>query len=119
MSVETGETQGLGLSLAEPRAHELGYDPSWPQLKIAGWGLPSDQSKRRARAFSDRANSGVGHCGRTRGRNHPPPRFGIRGLRTSISSAGRRGARPSSDSRRFAEDLASLAKAGPTLRDKT
>ena len=28
--------------------------------------------KRRARAGSDRADSGVGHCGRTRGRNHPP-----------------------------------------------
>jgi hypothetical protein len=28
--------------------------------------------RRRARAGSDRADSGVGHCGRTRKRNHPP-----------------------------------------------
>ena len=30
------------------------------------------QLMRRARAGSDRADNGVGHCGRTRGRNHPP-----------------------------------------------
>jgi hypothetical protein len=31
------------------------------------------QLMKRARAGSDRADSGVGHCGRANGRNRPPP----------------------------------------------
>ena len=49
--------------LSEPTSQNSPMGPAW-----------------RARAFSERANSGVGHCGRTRGRNHPPyPDLGFGG----------------------------------------
>ena len=35
--------------------------------------------RQRARAASDRADNGVGHCGRTHGRNHPPALVGVQG----------------------------------------
>ena len=46
----------------------------------AGLAKLANRPRWRARAFSERANSGVGHCGRTRGRNHPPyPDLGFGG----------------------------------------